>query len=80
MQRFVAELSNVVEKAAFEKSWQTDQSRNDAQPSVEFNFVGQRVSVVINSDSSAPWPSATFYRTFTAAIRRVDRSCNIRWL
>jgi hypothetical protein len=80
MQRFVAELSNAVERTAFEKSWQTDPSRNDAQPSVEFKFAGQRVSVVVNSDSSTPWPSVTFHQTFAAAIRRVDRSCNVRWL
>ena len=80
MQRFIAELSHVVERTAFEKSWLTDPSRTDTQPGVEFKFAGQRVSVVVNSDSSAPWPSAAFYQTFTAAIRRVDRSCNVRWL
>jgi hypothetical protein len=80
MQRLVAELSNLVEKTEFERSWQSDQTLNDAQPKVEFAFDGRRVSVVIHSDVSTQWPSANFHKTFSAAIRRVDGVCNIRWL
>jgi len=80
MQRFVAELSTGIEKAEFERSWRSDLSLNDKQPKVEFTFDGRRVSAVIDSDSPVRWPSASFYRTFSAAIRRIDRACNIRWL
>ena len=79
MQRFVAELSNTIEEAEFERSWSSDQSLN-AQPKVAFTFAGRRVSAVIDSDTSGHWPSASFYRVFSAAIRRVDGACNIRWL
>ena len=80
MQRLIAELSNTIEKAEFERSWHTDQDLNDAQPKVEFAFSGRRVSVMIHSGASNQWPSASFHKTFSAAIRRVDGVCNIRWL
>jgi hypothetical protein len=80
MQRFVAELSSPVEKIAFERSWHSDQSLDDKQPKVEFAFTGCRVSAVIHSGLSDQWPSASFHRTFSAAIRRLDGACNIRWL
>ena len=80
MQRFVAELSTGIDKVEFERSWRSDGSLNDKQPKVEFTFDGRRVSAVIDSDSSERWPSASFYRSFSAAIRRIDRACNIRWL
>jgi hypothetical protein len=80
MQRFVAELSIPIEKTEFERSWQTDQTLNDKQPKVEFVFAGRRVSVVVHSELSDQWPSASFHRTFSAAIRRLDGACNIRWL
>jgi hypothetical protein len=80
MQRFVAELSTPIEKADFEKSWHSDQSLRGKRPMVEFTFAGRRVSAVIDSDSSEHWASASFYQTFSAAIRRIDRACNIRWL
>jgi len=80
MQRFVAELSVPIEKADFEKSWGSDDSRLDKQPKVDFTFSGRRVSAVIDSDSSERWLSASFYRTFSAAIRRIDSACNVRWL
>jgi hypothetical protein len=79
MQRFVAELSGPIEKAALEKSWQTDAASN---PSflVEFGFVGRRVSITINSDVSNQWKSESFHRTFSSAIHRIDQHCNIRWI
>jgi hypothetical protein len=79
MQRFVAELSTTIEESDFERSWHSDQSL-DKHPKVEFTFVGRRVSAVIDSDSMDHWPTASFYRIFSAAIRRIDRACNIRWL
>jgi hypothetical protein len=53
---------------------------SSAKPKVEFVFDGRRVSAAIDSDSSNQWPSANFHQTFSAAIRRLDRACNIRWL
>ena len=79
MQRFVAELSTTIEEVEFQKSWLSDQSLN-GQPKVEFTFAGRRISAVIDSDSSNRWLTASFYQVFSAAIRRVDRACNIRWL
>lgn len=80
MQRFVAELSNPIERTEFERSWSSDPSFNNTQPKVEFIFIGRRVSAVVHSDSLNQWPSASFHRTFSAAIRRLDQVCNIRWL
>jgi len=80
MQRFVAELSTPIEKADFEKSWRTDHSPDAKEPNVEFTFVGLRVSAIIDNELSERWSSASFYRTFSAAIRRIDHGCNIRWL
>jgi hypothetical protein len=80
MQRFVAELSTLIEEADFERSWRSDQSLDEKQPKVKFTFAGRRVSALIESDSSERWASSSFYRTFSAAVRRVDHACNIRWL
>jgi hypothetical protein len=79
MQRFVAELSSAVEKIEFEKLWQSDPDRS-AEPKVEFAFTGRRVSVIVHSDTAHQWPMASFHRTFSAAIRRLNSVCNIRWL
>ena len=78
MQRFLAELSNVIDKGMFESSWSSDLAVKP-EPKVEFLFAGQRVSVLVHSDL-VKWPSANFYRTFSAAIRRLDPLCNVRWL
>jgi hypothetical protein len=80
MQRFMAELSTPIEKTEFEKSWHTDPSLNEKQPRVELTFQGCRVSAVIDSDLAERWAPAIFYRDFSAAIRRIDRACNVRWL
>jgi hypothetical protein len=80
MQRFVAELSTAIGEDDFERSWRSDQSLNDEQLNVKFTFTGRRVSAVIDSHSPERWASPSFYRTFSAAVRRVDQSCNIRWL
>jgi hypothetical protein len=80
MQRFVAELSSPIDKAEFERSWHSDPSLDSKESKVEFAFVGRRVSAVVYSNTSDQWPSASFHLTFSAAIRRLDRVCNIRWL
>ena len=79
MQRFVAELSRPIDKSDFETSWHSNPAIG-VEPKVDFVFVGQRVSVLVHSDDGAQWPSASFYRTFSAAVRRLNPVCNIRWL
>ncbi len=80
MQLFVAELSTAIGEADFERSWRSDQSLNDNQQKVKFSFSGQRISAVVDSSSPERWASSSFHRTFSAAVRRVDRSCDIRWI
>lgn len=79
MQRFMAQLSSPVDKTEFERSWHSDASLG-VEPRVEFVFVGQTVSAVVHSDSAGQWPSASFHEAFSAAIRRLNRACNVRWL
>jgi len=80
MQRFVAELSTVIDRAEFEKCWHADPSVTETQAKVEFVFTGSRVSAAVDCGAANPWPSASFHSTFSAAIRRLDRRCNVRWL
>jgi hypothetical protein len=79
MQRFVAQLSSPVDRTEFERSWHSDPALN-SEPKVEFAFTGTRVSAVVHSDTTGQWPSANFHQTFSAAIRRMNRTCNVRWL
>ena len=79
MQRFIAELSKLVDKSEFERSWQSDTARKP-DFKVEFDFTGRRVYITVHSDLPGEWPSDELYRIFTAVIRRIDRSCNVRWL
>jgi hypothetical protein len=69
----------MIEAAQFEGSWQSDQSL-DKEPKIKFSFAGRRVSAIVDPDSVVQWAKANFYRVFSAAIRRVDSSCSIRWL
>ncbi len=80
MQTFIAELSTVIGEADFERSWRNEQSFNEKQPKVKFTFSGRRVSAVVDSQSSERWTSSNFHQFFSAAVRRVDQACNIRWL
>ena len=80
MQSFVAELSTTIGEEDFERSWRSDKSLNDNQLNVKFTFTGRIVSARVDSGSSERWASHSFYRTFSAAVRRVDHACNIRWL
>jgi hypothetical protein len=79
MQRFIAELSSTVDKTEFERSWQNDPTLS-YEPKVEFVFTGRTVSAVVHSDYAGQWSSASFHETFNAAVRRLNRACNIRWL
>jgi hypothetical protein len=75
----MATLSRPVDKTEFENSWRSDPTLGE-EPKVDFLFAGQTVSAVVHSDLAAQWPSVSFHQTFSAAIRRLDRACNIRWL
>jgi len=79
MQRFVAELSGVIDKTDFERSWNSDPGL-DANRTVSFVFDQRRVSICIDSRLIERWPAEDLHRTFSNAIRRIDRSCNVRWL
>jgi hypothetical protein len=76
----MAVLSDPVDKIEFEKSWHSVQTLGKSAPRVEFAFVGQTVSAIVHSDVALQWPSASFHQIFSAAIRRLNRACNIRWL
>jgi len=78
-QRFMAQLSSPVDKTEFERSWRSDPAL-PTEPKVDFLFAGQTVSAVVHSELAGQWPSASFHQTFSAAIRRLNRACNIRWL
>jgi hypothetical protein len=79
MQRFIAELSSLIDKDAFHQCWQSDCVANPNY-SVDFGFDGRRVSVSIESTQADRWGSASFQRTFSSAVRRVDHNCNVRWI
>ena len=80
MQMFIAQLSTPIEKSDFETSWSSDPCPEGKRPKVQFTFAGRKVSAIIDSEASERWPAPSFYRAFSAAIRRIDSACNIRWL
>jgi urease accessory protein UreF len=79
MQRFIAELSSLINKDAFDESWRRDCVANPNY-SVAFGFVGRRISITIESALADRWGSASFQRAFSNAVRRVDHLCNVRWI
>lgn len=79
LQRFVAELSNSIDKADFEAAWNSDPAIS-GEPKAEFTFTGRMVSVLVHSKDSDRWQAVRFYKTFSAAVRRLDSVCNVRWL
>jgi len=79
MQRFIAEVSNPIDKDGFEKSWGSD-SGIDPHLTVKFQFTGRRISITIESTNDGRWQSDSFHRTFSSAVRRIDQKCNIRWI
>jgi hypothetical protein len=80
MQRFVAQLSTPITQADFEKSWASDVTLTKNHQPVKFTFDACKVLATIDSESAERWTCESFYRNFSAAIRRVDRACNIRWM
>ena len=79
MQKFIAEVSHLIDQDAFEKSWQSDPTINQ-NFKVDFGFVDRRISITVESRVEDRWRSDSFYSTFSNAVRRVDRTCNVRWL
>ena len=79
MQRFIAELSSLINKDAFDESWRSDCLANPNY-CVAFGFADRRVSITIESRLAERWVSAAFQRTFSNAVRRVDHACNVRWI
>ena len=79
MQRFIAKLSSVIEKVEFDRWWQSDASAR-TELKVDFAFDGRRVSATIHSESDSPWDSQSFRRAFSRVIRRINASCNVRWI
>jgi transposase len=62
-----------------DQCWQSDCVANPNY-SVDFGFDGRRVSISIESTQADRWGSASFQRTFSGAVRRVDHNCNVRWI
>lgn len=79
MQRFIAELSSLIDKGKFETSWQSDSSIN-SNLTVDFGFDGRRVSISIKSSVPGRWQSENFRWTFSNAVRRVDEKCTVTWI
>jgi hypothetical protein len=79
MQFFVAELSNLIDQGEFEKSWRTECS-GDFFPEVSFVFAGRTISLKLAPAPDGRWPTESVHRTFSSAVRRVNRGCNIRWI
>jgi hypothetical protein len=79
MQVFVAVLSNLIDKGEFEKSWRSDCS-SDSVPEAVFAFAGRTISLTLPPGPAGRWKTETVHRTFSSAVRRVDQSCNVRWM
>jgi hypothetical protein len=79
MQRFMAKLSSVMDQMEFEKSWNSNPAVT-AEPRVEFIFAGTTISALVHSENGKSWPLVGFHQIFSAAVRRLDGACNIRWL
>jgi len=79
MQVFVAVLSNAIDRGEFEKSWNLDCGSN-LFPGAGFAFAGRKISLMLQPGPDGRWQTESVHRTFSSAVRRVDQSCNIRWM
>jgi len=79
MQVFVAVLSNPIDQVEFEKSWHTD-CAGDKFPDANFAFAGRTISLRLEPGPDGRWQTESVHRTVSNAVRRVDQSCNIRWM
>jgi hypothetical protein len=78
-QIFIAEVTKLIDQIAFERSWKNDPAI-DGHFQVTFAFAGQRISATVECSQDRRWQSDSFHRAFSNAVRRVDGSCNVRWL
>jgi hypothetical protein len=79
MQMFIAELSNLIDKSEFEKSWHNDGSVNPFLK-VVFGYAGRRISITLEPGPAGRWQTESVHRSFSSAVRRVDPRCSIRWI
>jgi hypothetical protein len=79
MQVFVAVLSNPIDQSEFEKSWRLE-CAGDLFPDASFAFAGRKISLTLAPGPDGRWQTESVHRTFSSAVRRVDQSCNIRWM
>lgn len=79
MQVFVAVLSNVIDAVEFEKSWRLD-GTDVLLPAAGFAFAGRRISLTLEPGPEGRWQTEIVHQAISSAVRRVDRSCNIRWM
>ena len=64
MQRFIAELSSMIDKDAFDRCWQSDCVANPNY-SVEFGFDGRRVSISVESTQARVSPQDQYESLYT---------------
>ena len=79
MQMFIAELSNLIDKGEFERSWDSDVSVNPYLK-VDFGFIGRRISITLEPGPAGRWQTDSVHQSISSAVRRVDPRCNIRWI
>jgi hypothetical protein len=79
MQVFVAVLSTVIDADEFEKSWRLD-GGDTLLPDAGFAFAGQKISLRLEPGPEGRWQTEVVHQAISSAVRRVDRSCNIRWM
>jgi hypothetical protein len=79
MQLFVAVLSNVIDQCELEKSLRLKSAGNFLQDA-GMSFVGRKISLTLEPGPDGRWKTEMVHRTLSDAVRRVDQSCNIRWI
>jgi hypothetical protein len=80
MQRFVAELTHLIDKGLFDGAWKIESAALHSAVKVDFGFQGRRVSATVHSEPCDQWKAESFRKTFSIVVRRLDGTCNIRWL
>jgi hypothetical protein len=79
VQLFVAVLSNLIDQSEFEKSWRLHCAGNLMQDA-GLSFAGKRISLTLEPGPDGRWQTEVVHRKVSDAVRRVDQSCNIRWI
>ena len=79
MQLFVAVLSNLIDQGEFEKSWRLDCAGNPLGDA-GFSFADRKISLTLEPGPDGRWQTDMVHRKLASAVRRVDQTCNIRWI